>query len=309
MEPLAVLHLDDVLVTSREHYLFHRGQRVTNGWLYPLFATALYGAVESSAGGFDSLPIRSVSGAHLVYQNWGDSTWGHVLIFMLPRLILAERVGLDLAETKILANALTAPWHLQILRDVFGIRESNITFFDPQAERVRIEYALIPYLPFRAEGFHPESAQLFAQLKQRILGDDGGQAGDAARVILVDRRRFFNPASRQRQATNFDEMIAALRVVEPRLEVVDPSELSLREQVRLFDETRLLIGEYGSGLHNSLFSRPGTAVISIGESNEVQQQICKLQQQSYAVVACNSHLGDYEIPIDLVLDALPRNGR
>lgn len=306
MKPLAVVHLDDVLVTSRQHYLFHKGQRVTSGWLYPHFASALYGAVEASVGGFDSLPIRSVGGTSLVYQNWGDSTWGHVLIFMLPRLILAEQLGIDLAETRILASAHTVPWHLQILRDVFGIRESNIVFFDPELERIHLESALIPYLPYRTEGFHPDSAQVFAQLKQRILGGDAPEAGEASRIILIDRRRFFNPESRQRQATNFDEMIAALQGVEPRLEVVDPSDLSLRDQVRLFDETRLLIGEYGSGLHNSLFSRAGASVISIGQSNETQQKICELQQQSYALIACNSHLGDYEIPIDLVLEALLR---
>lgn len=313
MSALTVVHLDGVLVTSRQHYLFHNGQRITDGWLYPCFATALYGAVENSVGGFDSLPIRNVPGTCIVYQNWGDSTWGHVLIFMLPRLVLAERHGIDLSQTQVLASVLTPAWHLQILGEVFGIPDSNIVFFDPESERVCIESALIPQLPYRTEGFHPDTASLFAELKQKILADEAPDAAEATRVILIDRRRFSNPESRQRQATNFDEMVAALREVQPQLEVVDPSELSLRDQVRLFDQTRLLIGEYGSALHNSLFGRPGMAVVTIGESNETQQKICEVQQQKYGVVVCNNYLGDYEIPVDQVVErvveALSPDGR
>jgi capsular polysaccharide biosynthesis protein len=35
------------------------------------------------------------------------------------------------------------------------------------------------------------------------------------------------------------------------------------EQVRVFDVARLVVGEYGSGLLNALFCRPGAAVLAL----------------------------------------------
>jgi capsular polysaccharide biosynthesis protein len=47
------------------------------------------------------------------------------------------------------------------------------------------------------------------------------------------------------------------------LEILHPERLSLPEQVRLFGEANLLVGEYGSALHGSLFSAPGTTVCNL----------------------------------------------
>ena len=62
-------------------------------------------------------------------------------------------------------------------------------------------------------------------------------------------------------------------------EIVCPEELSLEEQVALFAGTGLVIGEYGSGLHNTLFSPPRTIVGSVRYPNSVQTRIAALMGQ------------------------------
>ena len=52
--------------------------------------------------------------------------------------------------------------------------------------------------------------------------------------------------------------------------VVSPQTMSLDDQVAIFGEASHIAGEYGSGLHSSIFSLPGTRVLSL-QSEAVNQ--------------------------------------
>jgi capsular polysaccharide biosynthesis protein len=45
------------------------------------------------------------------------------------------------------------------------------------------------------------------------------------------------------------------------IEIVEPHKYSQEEQIKLFSEASFVIGEYGSAMHNTLFSPPETKVI------------------------------------------------
>ena len=57
------------------------------------------------------------------------------------------------------------------------------------------------------------------------------------------------------------------------LTVVRPEELPWIEQVRLFASAHLIVGEYGSGMHNALFSPAGAKVVCLNVVNELQARI------------------------------------
>ena len=55
------------------------------------------------------------------------------------------------------------------------------------------------------------------------------------------------------------EQIAAAHGFVP----VQPERMTVRRQIALFMQAREVIGEYGSGLHNAMFSMPGAAICAI----------------------------------------------
>jgi capsular polysaccharide biosynthesis protein len=103
---------------------------------------------------------------------------------------------------------------------------------------------------------------LLADAAKFLLSCVADRAGEPIRSgsnrrVFVSRAR----ASQSRSLLNrerIEEMATAAG-----LELVYPEALSLLEQVNLFGETRMIVGEYGSALHGSLFSSPGTVVCAL----------------------------------------------
>jgi capsular polysaccharide biosynthesis protein len=60
-------------------------------------------------------------------------------------------------------------------------------------------------------------------------------------------------------------------------EVVRPEEHSLGEQVSMFSQAEIIVGEAGSALHNALFSSYWTKVVSINYISSVQNSIARLR--------------------------------
>jgi O-antigen biosynthesis protein WbqL len=63
------------------------------------------------------------------------------------------------------------------------------------------------------------------------------------------------------------------------LELVKPETLPISEQIALFASADLLVGEFGSAMHNALFSRRGTRVFCLNWINGLQSRIAQLKQQ------------------------------
>jgi O-antigen biosynthesis protein WbqL len=85
-------------------------------------------------------------------------------------------------------------------------------------------------------------------------------------------------------------------------DIIEPSSIgSLRAQMALFYSCDLIAGEYTSALHNSIFARQGTKVISFNFINDVQNLIGLSRQQSIRyLVAEDGPVGwnagkDYEV--------------
>lgn len=84
------------------------------------------------------------------------------------------------------------------------------------------------------------------------------KGGGLPEAIFVSRSRL---GDRRRVVTGREALNAV--AVERGLAIVHPQEMHFAEQVRIFDAARLVVGEYGSGLLNALFCRPGAAVLAL----------------------------------------------
>jgi capsular polysaccharide biosynthesis protein len=94
--------------------------------------------------------------------------------------------------------------------------------------------------------------------------------------------------------------------------VVQPETLTVAKQIKLFSGVRMLAGEYGSGLHNSVFAGPGAAVCGLrGTSRHpsfLQSGIATALEQAAGYVFATTEGQDvdqrFEVDIGLFCRAL-----
>lgn len=103
-------------------------------------------------------------------------------------------------------------------------------------------------------GWGTSFKDMASDLKQRALGTS---TVDAPERIFIDRGGLAHP----RQMTNGVEL--ATRLAAKGFAVVHPETLSIREQIALFSNAKVIIGLQGSGFVNTVFAPSGCHVIEI----------------------------------------------
>lgn len=210
-----------------------------------------------------------VGDAHLVYGHW--------LIDILPRAwLLKTALGEPIPYLKIALPADTPKYALELLAILFDFTSIDYLFFDIQSEELVTSELIIPSLLHKDHAFHP-AMNLFVSYVCAKLALDPKQAA-AADLIYVSRRKFRGATtSYRRSISNEDEVINLMR--QHGFMIVHPEELLWVDQVRLFSRAKIVAGESGSALHNTIFSNENTVVLCIRPVNQVQATIAALRNQ------------------------------
>jgi hypothetical protein len=225
------------------------------------------------------LPIRAIDVPCLVALGHGIQVYGHFLIETLFRILVGRRAFKSAhLKYKILLDAQSPTWLLTILRESLGIGGEQIEFFDPQKEQVRLRHALVPTRLLQDERFHPFANELLEELKQTLTIPKMERPISRAFII---RNRFHNPFAPHRVCTNEQELVD-IAVRRYGFVSVATERLHWHEQISLFRDAEIILGQAGSGLHNALFSEPKSRLASLGFMNLVQSQIGALRQQRNA---------------------------
>lgn len=302
-EQLSVHEYDNLTVLHPQCFLLADGEYICDERVYPAFGTKLRSSsIDMSP--YELLPESYVPGRTLVFQNWGNRIWGHFLIFMLPRLLIARQSGIDLTRTQILMSTLSPEWQKKIISELFGISDEQVYYFDPRTEKIKLEHAITPQLPLNGENFHAPAWQVFRDLRTLIVGEDIQPTEQNVELLLIDRRPFIEQsASTRRSSVNFPELVRSLQRLTENMLVVDPASLPLIDQVKLFMRADIVVGEYGSALHNAVFGESNLSVVSIGALNSLQSQICRMMRQQHVAIEANIS-GQYQIPLDSVTECV-----
>ena len=194
--------------------------------------------------------------------------WGHWLTEMYPKLLLIEALAQLGVRAPILLPA-TAPAYVQTIVGATLPRHQIVTY-DPTRESVRVKRALLPHMLNRHYMFHEFlGAALDRQARSAPVHQTPGR-------LFISRRHLANDAS-FRRLTNQDEIegIAA----ELGLEMISPERLTWSEQVARFSNAAVVVGEFGSGLHNTLLSPAETKVMALNWVVDVQSRIANFRRQ------------------------------
>jgi Glycosyltransferase 61 len=221
-------------------------------------------------------PLVSLAGpGHLIYGHW--------IVDFLPKLFLLHRIGIDPLEAKFLIPDNTPEFAFAWL-ELLGISESQLVLFDPYSEVVAARPLIVPTMlrtNARAHSlFRPAVEYLLSLVARKHPIKAGSGPGQK---LFVSRsgagregRRLLNRAAIERLAAGAG------------FAIFRPEALSLLDQLSTFAGARQIIGEYGSGLHGSIFAPPETLVCALRSSARhpgfLQSGLCEVMGQKIAYI-------------------------
>jgi Glycosyltransferase 61 len=215
-------------------------------------------------------------GTSILVTHFNVHTYGHWLLECVPRLLLLRRIQDRLSPFRIIVHKSTKSFVKEWLS--FILPKVEIKIYDDATEYVRCESLLIPSLLCSGQdwAFHPLFNSLIAELvptnalpKRRLY---------LTRQVPSHFRRLSNKEEIESIASSFG------------LELISPETLPIPKQIELFSECAFVVGEFGSALHNTLFSPLGIRVLGLNWLNGMQSKISQLRKQSVGYLLPSSGL-------------------
>lgn len=293
--------LRDVSVRGRG-FLVKDGKRIYRPDLIPDYVEAEI--VKGLRTEFEEKPGREkkpFEGTSVLLTSEAYPIYGHWLIDTLPKAWLYTCcLGIELEDVRYLFCHDTPEYGLSMLAETFGIPRERMEFYDFDRVEPCLERALVPSLLHHSHVFHPAMRNAVQYIREKAECAPLQLVGPRPRRLYVSRRKFRHRSiSSRRTITNEEELVEI--AVRAGFEVVYPEEFTWFEQIRLFADAKLVVGESGSGLHNTLFSGSGTAVLCLCPSTQVQGTIAALTDQKLFFLCPDSQVpvdGGWEYSID-----------
>ena len=200
--------------------------------------------------------VTHLAGRHALIGP-GFGVYGHWLVDILPRIYLLEAAGFPLDSLRFLMP-FDLPGYGVAWLNMIGISDDQLVRYDTKSDVLRVEELVVPTFIRSETRFSPIFRDAVSFIKSRVaLAYGDFFAGAPTSSFFVSRAL----ASQSRPLKNRPriEQLA----LEAGFQIVHPEQLSLVEQMQLFAQAKQIVGEYGSNLHNSIFSQAGTVVCAL----------------------------------------------
>lgn len=209
-----------------------------------------------------------------------NANYYHWLIEDLPRLRILKEASL-IEGRCVLVDQNIRSWQIELLEffDIPASRLRRVDFSRP----VRLPNVVIPSLLSRSSIAHPKAVQF---IRETLLKDCPDACPKPGKRLYVSRSSV--PG---RQMLNASEINSIFR--RAGFQAVDPSTLSIREQIELFHDAEVVAGPAGAGLTNMVFAPAEAHLIHFGPldiaghtftsiANAIGQRSCLCVGRSHA---------------------------
>ena len=191
----------------------------------------------------------------------GHQTYGHWIIDFLPRIAIArDALGPYFRQLAFLVLTDTPDWAKALLKRFFDIDEHQLIYFELGKDEFRCEQVCYPTYAHS----YPFNIHSYLQRFYRKYW----RGGSADRKICIKRRSSSSGRVFERQ-DEFERL-----AMEQGFELIDPQALSFDEQIELFASAAVVVGEYGSALHNCVFSSETTVFGVLNAPGVEQTRLC-----------------------------------
>ncbi len=184
----------------------------------------------------------------------------------MPKLLLLRQIRGCLPGLRIILPRALPGWVTNWIQ--FVLPGAELDIYDERTEYLQCEALLMPTLLMHPEHFlHPTLGTLLDELVHETAGE------------VVKRQNIYvsrvAPSWFRKLSNQVDvEEIA----VQEGLTLLKPETLSLAEQIKAFASADVIVGEFGSAMHNALFSSPQTKVFCLNWINGMQSRIAQLRR-------------------------------
>ena len=208
----------------------------------------------------------------------GMYIYGHWLIDVLPKLYLVKALLSNESYKILLPNDLPE-YHKDFL-NLLGIEEKSLLYFNPNAEIVKGRAVIQPLKCRIKDGswLAPFIGDMYNEISDSIVSEDLG----LPQKLYLSRRNLKKQFRKLVNREEVSELITAYG-----FEEIFPEDYSLQEQLQLYKNASIMVGEFGSALHNSLFATIKLKVISLQSCHVpllVQWGICNIKGQSCSLI-------------------------
>ena len=272
--PLGCHLVGDAVITG-QGYVFSDGRLITQDvYLHGVATAELAQRPDLLPGPGQHRELRQIEQPVLEILGPGSPVYGHWLVDFLPRAAIArETLGEAFHRFVIPLPDDLPDWTIELLRRFTGFRPENALRYNPAAEVLGCRRLCIPTFGHAAGGyfFHSFVRDFYARFLPR-------RPTSRTRRICLSRRNFEHQT--RGVLKGFAQRLhLEAAAVERGFQIVCPEELSLDQQIELFSGAGIVLGEYGSALHNTLFSPIHTIIGSVRYPNSVQTRIAGLMGQ------------------------------
>lgn len=206
-------------------------------------------------------PPVDVPGRLGVLTTRGDANYYHFLHDVLPRVAVLEQAGVERPDRWYVPR--TTRFQKELL-ELWGIAEDQIVNSD-EVPHVRAEVLVVPGVASTVERNPPWVSQL---LRKRLV--PAGVDRVPGRYLYLARRAGRN----NRCVLNEAEVLALLEPL--GFQVVDPGDLSVKDQIRTFAEADVIVAPHGASLANLPFCSPGAALLELFPSQSMVADYWKM---------------------------------
>ncbi len=221
----------------------------------------IYNAIDKDLGKL--LERRFRTGWHVTHFNCG--VYGHWLLEVMPKLLVIQdflRRWPEYIFMPIFMPSIFPAFVYEHTRSL--LPHVPIVTYDPQFEYIRADAMFMPTWGVD----HVWNLWIGAQV----------DALASTRAPAMPKRMFVSRRlpSTFRMLDNLKELERV--AIEEGLTTIYPEDQPLLTQIALFRNATVVVGEFGSGLHNALFSPSNTLVVALNWIDACQSRIARLRQ-------------------------------
>ncbi|HSI56464.1 MAG TPA: glycosyltransferase 61 family protein [Ideonella sp.] len=225
---------------------------------YPYKALSVISRGEAAATLTRPGRLQQISQPVVVLGNMDAIVQRHYyrwMLLTLTRVLAASEAGL-LVGRRLLLPAELAPWMQESLAAI-GVAQHQIKTYTRDQNLVLDDAMVLQPIEFA-------SASLVGSLRERLLEaalGAGAPLGPLRKLLFVSRQ-----SATSRQLVDEDGVIAVAASM--GFEVIDPKQLGVLEQVKLFASAGCVVASPGAGFANLVFAPSGIRVLSLYKEDE-----------------------------------------
>jgi capsular polysaccharide biosynthesis protein len=242
----------------------------------------IYDLLNTGKNAFTCLQVDSVA----TTLHFNCNVYGHFLLEIVPKLFVLKEYFKKTEIQPVPPIALpsnTKAWVKNFILEIWP--ECSFLWFDPHKELIIAKYTYVvagqllqqhpgiaPYFLSFAKNNRStvKSGKLLSNITSPFLGfSNKFDSGRENRKILLTRPKIHFS---RRKISNFSRLKKI--ALNKGYEIIEPKSFgSLKEQANFFNQCSVVLGEFTSALHNTVFSPGGTIVGCMNYRNYYQESI------------------------------------